>query len=119
MAQRITIAQSHSYHLWLAPDIVRSPAEVAFYTQFVDRHFVLQGRAVVSFFAVELGFAVNPSPAAAAAEFAQLVYGLHAAGIEVIVQVQPFCSSRVLPQTALQSTPSVAILSQEPTRLLE
>jgi pullulanase/glycogen debranching enzyme len=42
---------------------------------------------VVSFFAVELGFAVKPTPAAAAAEFAQLVQGLHANGIEVIIQV--------------------------------
>ena len=49
----------------------------------------MQGRAPVSFFACDEGFAVGDGSHAAQQEFAQLVAGLHGAGFEVFVQVCP------------------------------
>ena len=51
--------------------------------------YCTQGRAPVSFFACDEGFAVGDGSHAAQQEFAQLVAGLHGAGFEVFVQVCP------------------------------
>eukprot|EP00892_Ulva_mutabilis_P009107 jgi/Ulvmu1/6569/UM003_0206.1 len=50
----------------------------------------VQGRANASYFAPDGRYAVASSPQAAAEEFGQLVKGLHARGLEVLIQIE-FC----------------------------
>jgi hypothetical protein len=53
----------------------------------VKRSVLLQGQAALSFFAADNACAVGTGPSAGESEFAKLVDGLHAEGIEVIIQV--------------------------------
>lgn len=48
---------------------------------------LVQGRANESYFAPDSRYAVGATPDEAAAEFRSLVMGLHARGLEVLVQV--------------------------------
>lgn len=58
-----------------------------------DRHLVMQGKSnywgynTLAYFAPDLRFAADPSPAGSVREFKSMVRTLHAAGIEVILDV--------------------------------